>query len=89
MDADKWSDFYERTKRSDGLKPAMADLMNGFVRELKSRAQRATRWTEPEEVMEEVDEMWREVASDHQELSPEGFQRYIKKVSDDLGDLFD
>jgi hypothetical protein len=89
VDADKWSDFYDRTKRENGMKPAMADLASGFVRELKSRARRAPRYREAEDILQEVDEMWREVAADHRELSPDGFKRYVQKISDDLGDLFE
>jgi len=89
MDAEKWSDFYARTKKSDGLRPAMSDLVDGFVRELRSRFARASRFEDPEEIMTEVNQMWRAVAEDHEELSAEGFERYINEVSDDFAELLD
>jgi len=89
VDADKWSDFYDRTKESDGLESAMNDLANGFVRELKSRAERAPRGKGPREVLQEVDEMWRSVAENHEELSPEGFQRLLVEASEELAEFLD
>jgi len=89
MDAEKWSDFYERTKNDDGMKSAMADLLGGFLRELKSRMEQATGSTLPGEVIREVDEMWREVAEDHRELSPEGLKRFLQQRSPELAEHLD
>jgi len=89
MDADKWCDFYDRTKEDDGMKSAMVDLMGGFLRELKSRMEQASGATLPEEVVQEVDEMWREVASRHRELSPDGLKRFLHKKSPELAEMID
>lgn len=89
MDADKWDDFYERTKESDGMKSAMTDLANGFLRELKSRMEQAGPLDTPREIAQEVDEMWRDVADRHQELDPEGLSQLAKKMDPEVGELFE
>lgn len=89
MDADKWSDFYERTKEDDGMKSAMTDLLGGFLRELKSRMEQASGATLPEDVVQEVDEMWRDVASRHRELSPDGLKRFMQQRSPELAELLE
>jgi len=81
MDADKWDDYYQRTKEKDGMKEAMADLVNGMIRELKSRMERANRWDDPSEIAEDVDDMYREVASRHRELAEDGFVRFIEETA--------
>jgi len=89
MDADKWSDLYDRTKEEDGMKSAMVDLLGGFLRELQSRMEQASGATLPKDVVQEVDEMWREVASRHRELSPDGLKRFIQQKSPDLAEMID
>ena len=90
MDVDKWDDYYQRTKVKDGMKEAMADLVNGMIRELKSRMEQANRWDDPCEIAGDVDDMYREVASRHRELAEDGFVRFIKETAPrKLVDLFE
>lgn len=88
MDAEKWSDYYERSKKSDGLKEAMSSLANGFIRELKSRMEQARR-PDPEPIFQEVNQMWKDVASRHEELSPRGLVRLIREAAPELADAFE
>lgn len=81
MDADKWDDYYRRTKDKDGTEEAMSGLVSGMLRELKSRMERKKPWEDPSEVAEDVDDIYREVASRHRELSEDGFVRFIEETA--------
>lgn len=88
MDADKWGDYYDRTKKEDGEKSAMVDLVNGMLRELKSRMEQAKPWDQPSDIAENVNDLYREVASSRPELRKEGFADLVQKHNPEIGALF-
>lgn len=78
MDAEKWGNAYDRTLNSDGEDEALEMLHKGMIREMESRAHQAGRGTEPPDVIEEVDELYRDVARGRDSLNEEGFINFVQ-----------
>lgn len=73
MTGEQWSNIYRREKEKDE-NAALKTLLLGMLREVEARGRR---YLTGSAAFADVDAIWREVATQHKELKPDGFRLFM------------